>query len=298
MKAVRFDHYGPADVLTVLDVDDPGFPGPDEVLIEVRAVALNGGDTKVRRGRLPIRPLPAGLGRECSGVIAAVGDNVSELMVGQSVIASHDPSLQERVRVAAHLVTPRPHGLTWEQAACLTVAGQTAWVAAESQAVQPHDIVVVSGAAGGVGTFLCQLLLERGATVIGLAGAHHHDYLESLGVLPLQHGPYLAGRLEAMSPQGIHRVFDLTGPDVIEAGLELGVPRERINSLSGFGELYGVPTVGRQGLNPDIIDEIASRMLSGRLALPITTFPFDETVKAFVHFEETPTRGKVVVVTD
>jgi NADPH:quinone reductase-like Zn-dependent oxidoreductase len=224
-----------------------------------------------------------------------VGKNVSHVMLGQNVIGTAEDVARERVVCAGSLVTAMPGGLNWDQAAILPVAGQTAWRAVESQNPQKGDIAVVSGAAGGVGHILCQLLVARGVTVIGLAGIHNHEYLDSLGVIPVESGEGMLQRLEEACPQGVHRFFDQTGAEAIEAALALGVPRENINSVSGQGSLYGVATVGREGLNHDIIAQLAALYLAGDLSTPITVFPWDEIRKAFIYLEEAVRRGRVVV---
>jgi NADPH:quinone reductase-like Zn-dependent oxidoreductase len=267
MRVAQFARYGPPDVIELLDVDEPGPPAPDEVTVRVIAAGINPADSKRRRGYARDEELPARLGREFSGVVTAVGANVSHVLLGQDVIGTGEGMLADYVTVPADMVTPMPEGLTYDQAACLPVAGQTAWVAVESQNVQPDSVVVVSAAVGGVGHIMCQLLLEKGAQVLGTASPANHE-------------------------------FDQSGYETIEAALAMDVPRSNINSISGDGPKYGVPTVGRKGLDPEVIRELASRIAAGDLVIPIRVLPMDEVIKAYIELEEAPLPGKVVVRMD
>lgn len=295
MKAAVYDRYGPPEVIELVDLDIPEELAADEVLVQVIAVGINPVDSKARRGRLPIKPFPTGIGREFSGIVVAAGPSVSHVMIGQNVVGTGENVARERVAVPGHLVMPMPEGLTWDQAAVLPVAAQTAWRAVDSQDPLPGSIAVVSGAAGGVGHLVCQLLVERGVTVVGLARGHNHEYLESLGVIPVESGEGMTQRLVEATPQGIHHFFDHTGAEAIELALALGVPRENINSVSGVGSMYGVPTVGREGLDPAIIEALSERVATGSLSIPITVFPWDQIRKAFIYLEEASRRGRVVV---
>ena len=299
MRIAQYEQYGPADVIQIVEKDVPVVVGDNDVCVDVIAVGINPADTKMRRGRLPIQSFPAGIGREFSGVVCDVGKNVDHVVIGQAVIGTGEGVLRDQVVVDKDSVMPMPEGITWDQAAVLPVAAQTAWKAVESQNVQPGEICVVSSAVGGVGHVICQLLVAKGATVIGSASEWNHEYLEeALGVIPITYGEGFAKRLEEATPQGIHHVFDQSGSEMIEAALELGVPREYINSVSGMGPHYGVPTVGRVGLDPEAINALAQMLAVGDLAIPIKVFPMDEARKGFIHMEEVHDKGKVVIRLD
>jgi len=299
MRIAQYEQYGPADVIQIVDKDVPVVVGDNDVCVDVIAVGINPADTKMRRGRLPIQSFPAGIGREFAGVVSDLGKNVDHLVIGQAVIGTGEGVLRDQVVVDKDFVMAMPEGITWDQAAVLPVAAQTAWKAVESQNVQPGEVCVVSAAVGGVGLVICQLLVAKGATVIGSASEWNHEYLEeALGVIPITYGEGFAKRLEEATPQGIHHVFDQSGSEMIEAALELGVPREYINSVSGMGPHYGVPTVGRVGLDPDAINALAKMLAEGDLMIPIRVFPMDEARKGFIHMEEVHDKGKVVIRLD
>jgi NADPH:quinone reductase-like Zn-dependent oxidoreductase len=298
MKAAQFDHYGPPDVVHLVDIDDPGAPGPSEVLVEVKRMSINGADMKSLAGWFPDRPFPRGLGREFAGVVRKVGSDISHVSPGQAVIGEVEPAMQEYVLVDAGSVMPLPTGLTYDIGVTLPVAGQTAWAAVESQNVQPGAVCVVSGASGGVGSVITQLLLDRGATVIALAREHHHERLEVMGALPLGWSDSLVNTLREYTPQGIHHVFDQVGPQVIEAAIELGVPASQINAVSGYADLFGVRSVGRVGLDEDIITRLAKMIVDGRLVIATFTMPFVEVTKAFMSHKNSSHYGKSVLSTE
>lgn len=295
MRAAQFDHFGPPEVIQVVEIDDLGEPGPHEVLVEVKAVSINRADIKSLSGWFPDIPFPRGLGREFAGAVRKVGKEVFNVTPGQMVVGVVQPSMQEWVLVPDTDVTPLPAGISYEIGACLPVAGQTAWRAVESQNVQPGDVCVVSGASGGVGSILVQLLVARGATVVAIARERHHEMLESMGALPMALGDNFMDDLREFTPQGIHHVFDQTGPVVIEAAIRLGVPHENINSISGFADFFGVPHVGRVGIDREVIEALCQMITNGELSIAIGTIYFDDVAKAFISAEIGGHFGKTVV---
>jgi NADPH:quinone reductase-like Zn-dependent oxidoreductase len=205
--------------------------------------------------------------------------------------------MQEYVLVGSHQVMPIPLDIGFDIACTLPVAGQTAWAAVDSQQVSPGAVCLVSGASGGVGSIIVQLLLDKGATVVALAREHHHERLDAIGALPLGWSKPLADTLREYCPQGIHHVFDQVGPTVIEAALQVGVAREHINSVSGYGDLLGVKSVGRVGLNREVIEQLAAMIVDGRLAIATFTMPFEEVSKAFLAQMTGSHYGKSVLST-
>src|SRR5689334_2407554 len=180
-KAVRFEEYGGVDVLDVVDVPRP-VPGPGQVLVRVKAAGINPGEAKIREGLMHARwpaTFPSGQGSDLAGTVTQAGPGVTGFAAGDEVIGyTNDRASQaEYVLVeAAHLI-PRPAGVPWEAAGSLFVAGVTAWAAVRAVALTPGDTVVVSGAAGGVGSISVQLARRAGATVIGLASPANHEWL-------------------------------------------------------------------------------------------------------------------------
>jgi enoyl reductase len=117
-----------------------------------------------------------------------------------------------------------------------------------------------------------------------------------MGIVPIKYGPGLAGRLKRIIPgSGIHHVFDQSGAEMLEAALELGVPRSKINSVSGLGPTYGVPSLGRVGLDRDVVNLLGQAINDGDLNLQVKSFPMERVVEAFVELENPSDIGKVVM---
>src|ERR1700722_4624960 len=199
MKAVRFDEYGPVEVLDVRDVPVPE-PGRGEVLIRVRAAGINPGEAKIREGALhelwPAK-FPSGQGSDFAGVVDRLGPDVTTAAPGDDVIGWVDTrsSQAEYVVAEAANLARKPAGLPWEVAGAIPVAGFTAWAMVRAVDLKPGDTVVVAGAAGGVRSIAVQLAKRKGATVIGLAGPSNHDWLRRHGVLPVAYGDRAAERI-------------------------------------------------------------------------------------------------------
>jgi NADPH:quinone reductase-like Zn-dependent oxidoreductase len=304
-KAVRFDEYGDIDVLDVREVPRPT-PGPREVLVGVRAAGINPGEATIRRGLLHDRwpaTFPSGQGSDLAGVIEEVGPEVTGVAVGDEVIGfTHERASQaELVVVDAGHLTPRPPGVPWEVAGALFVVGSTAWAAVGAVAPEKGETVVVSAAAGGVGTLAVQLLVGTGARVVGLAGAAHHDWLRAHGAVPVTHGDGVADRIRSAADGPVAAFVDAFGQGYVDLAIELGVVPERIDTIVDWdaaGRHHGVRTDGNMaGARPEVLAELAGRIAAGRLDLPIAaTYPLDRVRDAFRELEERHTLGKIVLI--
>jgi NADPH2:quinone reductase len=171
-RAWVVERYGGPERLILRERPDP-VPGAGEVLVKTAAIGLNFGDLFVRAGAYPRTPKPPFVpGMEISGTIEVVGDGVSDLRPGQRVVAvplfgGH----AERVAVPAPWVFPIPDGVDLVEAAAMPVAFLTAWYALARAEVGSGERVVVTAAAGGVGTALLQLIALRGARALALVGS-------------------------------------------------------------------------------------------------------------------------------
>jgi NADPH:quinone reductase-like Zn-dependent oxidoreductase len=296
-RTVTYDAHGGPEVLR-LERLEVAAPAPGEVRVRVVACGLNPVDAKLRAGRSRMQlPLPVRVGREFSGMVEAMGAGVTDFALGQQVFGSIPQGCASEHLVApAEAMTAVPNGLTLAQAAGLSLAGQTAWDALESQHLEPGATILVSAAAGGVGGILAQLAVARGIRVIGTASPANHDWLRSRGVEPVAYGEGLAARLAELAPEGITAVFDQAGPETIEAALQLGVPVDRINTIATDASVYGVRSVGRGPVHPPTLDALAALVVAGTIDLPIeAVYPLDEVRAAFEHLERGHLRGKIVL---
>jgi synaptic vesicle membrane protein VAT-1 len=171
-RAWVVNRYGGPERLQLRTRPDPA-PGAGQVLIETAAIGLNFADLFVRAGVYPGTPKPPFVpGMEISGMVRAVGEGVEEITPGRRVMAvpvfgGH----ADKVIAPANRVFPIPDDVDLVQAAAVPVAFLTAWYAVERAEVAPGDRVVVTAAAGGVGTALLQLLKGRGAQTVALVGS-------------------------------------------------------------------------------------------------------------------------------
>jgi NADPH:quinone reductase-like Zn-dependent oxidoreductase len=238
MKAVRFDHYGDIDVLHVADVPDP-VPMRGEVLVRVKAAGVNPGEALIRTGALHDRwpaTFPSGQGSDFAGIVERPGEGVGDWRPGDEVIGFTDSraSHAELVVVGADQLTRRPPAVPWDVAGALYVARATAWAEVRAVAPSPGEVVVVSGAAGGVGCIAVQLARIANATVIGLASEPHHQWLRSHGAIPVTYGEGVAERIRAAAGDRVDAMIDTFGSGYVELAIELGVKPERINTIVDF----------------------------------------------------------------
>jgi NADPH:quinone reductase-like Zn-dependent oxidoreductase len=189
MRAVRFDHYGDVDVLDVLDVDQPE-PGVGQVRVAVRAAGINPGESKIRSGALADRwpaSFPEGEGSDFAGVIHATGPGVTGFGVGDEVLGFTDnrASHAEFVVAEAGEIVAKPADLDWSRAGALFVVGTSAYALVHASPLTADDVVLVSAAAGGVGSLTAQWVRALGATVVGLARPVSHQWLHGYGTRPV-----------------------------------------------------------------------------------------------------------------
>jgi NADPH:quinone reductase-like Zn-dependent oxidoreductase len=303
-RAVRFDEYGGIEVLRVQTIDDP-LPGPGEVRVRVKAAGINPGEAKIRAGLMHERwpsTFPSGQGSDLAGVVDLVGAGVDAAAVGDEVIGFSDGrnSQAELVVVPTENLTARPPGVPWAVAGGLFVVGTTAYAAVQSVGPRAGETVVVSAAAGGVGTLTVQLAKRTGAMVIGLAGPDNHEWLRERGVVPVAHGDGVADRIREASAGRVDAFIDLYGHGYVEIALALGVPPARIDTIVDFAAVgaYGVLSKGNAAASSaGVLAELAALIDAGEIDLPIPhTYPLTEVQDAYRELANGHTRGKIVLI--
>jgi NADPH:quinone reductase-like Zn-dependent oxidoreductase len=302
-KAVRFDGYGGIDVLQVVEVERP-VPGSGQVLVEVKAAAINPGEATIRQGVFAQRwptTFPSGEGSDLAGVVAEVGEGVDGFAVGDEVIGYTDnrASHAEFVLVDQQNLTYRPGGVPWEAAGSLYVVGTTAYAAVRAVSLATGDTVVVSGAAGGVGSVAVQLAGHAGARVIGLASTPNHEWLADHGVIPVSYGPGVADRIRDASGGHVDAFVDTFGSGYVDLAIELGVRPDRIDTIIDFAaaERHGVKTDGNAvGASTETLAELAGLIDKGIVEIPIArVYPLAEVREAYRELERRHTHGKIVL---
>ena len=303
-RAVRFDTYGDVDVLNVVDVERPA-PGPGEVLVRVKAAGINPGEASIRNGLLHDRwpaTFPSGEGSDLAGVVEDVGPGVDPFVVGDEVLGwtEQRASHAELVVVPMTQLTHKPAGVAWEAAGALYVAGATAWAAVRAVGVSAGDTVVVSGAAGGVGSLAVQLAARAGAKMIGLASERHHEWLRAHGVTPVSYGEGVVERIRQAAADGVDAFVDTFGGGYVQMAIEeLGVAPERVDTIIDWEAAgrYGAKTDGSMvGTSTEVMAELAELIDRGELEVPIAaTYPLEDVRDAFRELEQRHTLGKIVL---
>lgn len=302
-RAVQFDHYGPVDVLHLVDVEEPT-PGNDQVVVEVVSSGINPGEIAIREGLLHEQwpaTFPSGQGSDLAGRVSAVGAGVTTVSVGDEVIGftDHRAAQADYVVVPADQVTPKPAAVDWDQAGALFVVGATAYAAVRAVAPQPGETVMVSGAAGGVGSLTVQLVRRTGARVIGIAGEANHAWLQSLDVQPVTYGNGLADRLRAAAPDGIDALIDTFGDGYVELAIDLGIAPERIDTIIDYAAAgrFGVKTeASAEASDASVLAELAELIAAGELTVPIAArYPLEQIREAYTELAKRHTRGKIVI---
>ena len=304
MRAVRFDMYGGIDVLEVREVDDP-VAGPGEVLVAVKAAGINPGEIAIREGRLHDRwpaTFPSGQGTDFAGVVAAVGDGASAHAPGDEVIGwtEQRAAHAELVAVPAEQLTPKPDAVSWEVAGGLFVVAMAGLAGVQAVGPQPGETVVVSAAAGGVGSVSAQLARRTGATVIGLAGAANHDWLRDHDIVPVTYGDGQEERIREASGGAVDAFIDTFGGGYVDLAIGLGVAPRRINTIIDYEAVQrlGVNGVGTHDIGTAaLLADIAQLVADGSLEIPIAaTYPLGDVRDAVAELAERHTRGKIILI--
>ncbi len=302
-RAVRLNEYGGIEVLQVVDVARP-LPGPGEVLVRVKAAGINPGEASIRKGLFAKRwpsTFPSGQGSDLAGVVEETGPGVANVSIGDDIIGFTEKraSQAELAVVESTDLVPRPANVSWEQAGALFVAGTTAYAAVRAVSLKKGETVVISGAAGGVGSIAVQLAVNAGATVIGLASETNHQWLKDHGAVPVTYGDGVEDRVRAASGGEIDAFVDTFGGGYVELALGLGLDRKRIDTIIDFAaaEKYGVKAEGNSAAaTAEVLGELADLMAASRLEIPIAkVYPLDEVQAAYRDLEERHTQGKIVL---
>ena len=304
-KAVRFDDYGGIEVLEVRDVPRPE-PGPDQVLVAIRAAGINPSEAAIRTGRVrDVFPAtcPSGEGSDLAGVVEEIGSRVNRVAVGDEVIGYTDnrASHAEYVLVEASNLTAKPANVPWEVAGALFVAGVTGVATVRTVAPTTGEAVMIAGAGGGVGVFAVQLAVRTGARVIAVASERHHAWLRDRGAVPVAYGDGVRERItEAADDMPVAALIDLVGGRYVELALELGIARDRIDTIVDFPSIakYGVKGEGgASAAGAATLGELAELVAAGDLVVPIQrTYPLEDVRAAFTELEAGHIAGKIVLM--
>ncbi|MEV5972938.1 NADP-dependent oxidoreductase [Streptomyces sp. NPDC051921] len=304
MEAIVYEEFGGPEVLRHEAGVAVPQPGPGEVRVKVAAVGVNPVDWKRRYGWVEAfypTTFPAVPGLEFAGTVDALGEGVTELNVGDEVFGWTKTGAYAEYAIA-DVVARKPEALSWERAASIPVAGETARRVLDLLGVERGETLLLHGAAGAVGAVAAQLAAAAGVTVIGTASERNHAFLRELGVTPVTYGEGLADRVREAAPQGVDAVFDAAGHDTLPVSIELlGGDTSRIVTIAATdaaerGVVFSGVTV-EAATAREWLDGLAALAVEGRLRLDVAdTFPLKEAARAQELSEAGHARGKLVLL--
>ncbi|QBR92993.1 NAD(P)-dependent alcohol dehydrogenase [Nocardioides euryhalodurans] len=325
MKAIVRTEYGSTDRVVLADRPDP-VPGPGEVLLVVRAAGVDRGVWHLMTGeprlmrlatglRRPRRPV---LGRDVAGVVAALGEGVTGLAVGDEVMGTAPGGTFAELAVTSpDRLVAKPAAWTFEEAAAVPISGLTALQAVHDVGrVRAGQRVLVLGASGGVGSFVVQLARHAGARVDAVCSATKAEFVRGLGadrVLP--HGPGADLPGEDGTPAAYDVVIDIGGGRSIRRLRRVLAPRGTLVIvggetggpwLSGIQRQLGAAALSplvRQRLRFFVASEKATELArlvalaeEGAFVPAVErTWPLPDAAAAIDHLAEGRARGKLVV---
>jgi putative PIG3 family NAD(P)H quinone oxidoreductase len=322
MRAVVLEEYGGADVLKIRDVPDP-VPGPEEVVVEIAATALNRADLVQRLGLYPGPPMPHEIpGLEFSGRVRELGDRVASWSVGDAVMGIvGGGAYAERIAVHERQVLPVPSTVDLVDAAAIPEVWITAYDALVLQGgLTTGRVALVHAGASGVGTAAIQLCKAIAAQVIVTTSAAKVLACEQLGadlVVDYKATDYVEAVREFTQGRGVDTVLDVVGGDYVDRNIDCLVTGGRIvqvGVMAGGAPANIAKLMSKRGviigtlLRPRPLEEkIAVTQRFGREVLPLfdrgvarpvidRSFPFEEIAGAHEHMHANANVGKVVVV--
>jgi len=317
VRAIIYREFGSPDVLAVEEVDKP-VPGTGEVLVAVRAAAVNMFDWYMVRGRPSIFRLllgaqPKPLGVDLAGVVEAIGPGVTRFKSGDEVFGTgraksvrpKTGSFAEYVCVAENLVVAKPRNVTFEQAAAVPVAGLTA-----EQGLRNHGLlkrghkVLVNGASGGIGTFAVQIAKAFGAEVTGVCSTRNVEMVRRIGadhVIDYTRESFTDGAMRYdvildivgnKSWSDCRRMLTTNGKYVVAGG----PPRRALPLLMLEPFTGGKLNTFIARANPDDLNVLRELIEDGGVTPVIDrTYRLEETAEAVRYVAAGHTRGKVVI---
>jgi NADPH:quinone reductase-like Zn-dependent oxidoreductase len=297
MRAVVVHETGGPEVLRLEDVERPE-PGEGEVLVAVRAAAVNPIDWKYRRGLSP-KKLPAVLGSDVSGAVEV--SRADGFAAGDEVFGfAASGGYAEFASAPARMLTKKPAGLSHVQAAAIPVAALTAWQGLfDRGGLQRGQTALVAGAAGGVGHFAVQFAKRAGARVIGTGSARNRDFVLGLGAD--EYVDYTRQDV-ADAVSGVDVAFDTVGGETTLALLQ--TVREG-GVLVVIASAPPEKEAGERGVRADLLimranleqlAEIGALVAGGDVHVEIAeTIPLEEAARAHTLSESGHTRGRIIL---
>jgi NADPH:quinone reductase-like Zn-dependent oxidoreductase len=303
MKAVLLTGHGGPEMLRVGEAPDP-VAGPGEVVVDVHAASVNAADYKVRLGQGNYNlKFPYILGRDFSGVVAALGPGVDDLRVGDAVFGVTDQGQEgayaEKLAIKAAIIAKKPPRLPHAEAAAMALTGLTAlWALEDTAQLKRGERVLIQGGAGGVAGFAIQLAKDIGATVFTTASAANHDYVRGLGADRII--DYASEDFATQVPD-CDVVFDTVGGEVQLRSYAVLKPGGRLVWIAAAPPGSQPPRSDVRVLRPNVardrphLERIAALYEEGAVKPPeITRYQLADAAEAHRRSESRHLRGKLV----
>jgi NADPH:quinone reductase-like Zn-dependent oxidoreductase len=323
VKAIIHTEYGPPDELQLKEVDKP-VPKDDEVLIKIHATTVTSSDCNVRNltfaprwSRLPMRLFVFGafkprmnrLGIDLAGEIEAVGKDVKRFKMGDQVFGRPDPALGAHAEYICipedGVLTIKPANTTWEEAASVPLAGNTAlYFIRDLGNIQAGQKVLINGASGGIGTFAVQLAKHYGAEVTGVCSTTNVEMVKSLGA-----DKVIDYTMEdfAKSGETYDVIFDVVGKISFShcrnSLKEKGIYLTTLPTMAIFLQTVWASMVGGKKVKfGDALGKVENLIFlrelieAGKIKPVIDrSYPLEQTAEAFRYVEKGHKKGNVVI---
>jgi NADPH:quinone reductase-like Zn-dependent oxidoreductase len=303
VKAIEFSSYGTPETVEVVEAKPP-HAGPSEVRISVRASGISSGEVRLRSGELrdvfPVE-FPYRSGFDAAGTVDEIGEEVVDVTLGDEVFGWVSP-ISRGANADFAVLTAwalKPAVWSWAEAGGAAGGVETAARVLDLLNVRSDDTLLIQGAAGATGSIIVQFAIARGATVIGTASLHNHEFLRSLGALPTNYGRGLVERVRALAPTGVDAVIDCAGgslPDLIviagDAARVVTIADTRSADYGVHMSVGGADRLALHGLSTAL--ELA---VADRLVIPIAAeVPFANAAGAHAIAEAKHPPGKIILI--
>lgn len=321
MKAIQVTRVGGPETLTLVDVPVPE-PKPNEALVQIKAAGVNFIDVYFREGRYPA-PLPFINGQEAAGIVAAVGQDVRTLRLGDRVAYTGVlGSYAEYAAVPADRLVKIPDELDFDQTAAAMLQGMTAhYLSHSTYSIKNGDTALIHAAAGGVGLLLVQMAKQRGARVIGTAGSEAKAELArgagAEEVIIYTERDFETETRRLTDGSGVNVVYDGVGKNTFARDLNVLRPRGYLvlfGGSSGAVPAFDLLELTKHGslfvTRPSLQHYVASReeleqrsndvlqmIVRGALKLRIhKKYPIEDVRRAHHDLEGRKTTGKLLLI--
>jgi NADPH:quinone reductase-like Zn-dependent oxidoreductase len=305
--AVQFAQFGTPDVLTLGTSPEP-HAGPGQVRVRVRAAGISPVDLALRAGTSPSAKtlaLPHIPGVDASGTVDELGEGVADVSIGDEVFGTVE--LARLGGAAAEFAVlsfwaPKPESMPSTEAGATGTSVETATRVLDLLDVRDGTILLIDGAAGGVGSTAVQLAVARGARVIGTASESNQEFIESLGGIPTTYGAGLPDRVRALDIGAVTAAIDIAGRDSLRELIELTGSADTVVTIADFGASalgvrISVGEMGGQRSGTHGLRNASQLFEAGRFRIAVQeAFPFEQAAEAHARASHGPRQGKIVLI--